>query len=164
MTAAKERMRGFWARQKAKGLKRIHLRARPEDVTALREASRQTEAPARLRRQARANAAAEIAKAAGPDMGRIAAFLRRGGTIPRGPRRPRRAGLSRRGAEMGEPKRNEAVAAGDGGLERFRVALPGDAAPRQRTEALQEALKRLAAESADAPEPEIKEDRWTTHR
>lgn len=65
---------------------------------------------------------------------------------------------------MSEPKRNEAVAANEDGLERFRVALPGDATLRQRTEALQEALKRFAAESADAPEPEIKEDRWTTHR
>ena len=74
MTAAKERMRGFWARQKAKGLKRAQLWARPEDVTTLREASRQPEAPAQLRRQVRADVAAEIAEATGQDMGRVAAF------------------------------------------------------------------------------------------
>lgn len=64
---------------------------------------------------------------------------------------------------MSETKRNEAVATGDG-LERFLVALPSDATPRQRVEAFQETLKRFVAEFADAPEPEIKEDRWTTHR
>lgn len=65
---------------------------------------------------------------------------------------------------MSETKRNEAVATGDDGLERFLVALPSDASPQQRTEAFQETLKRFVAEFADAPEPEMVEDRWTTHR
>ena len=74
MTTAKERMRDFWARQKAKGLKRIQLWARPEDVTALQEASRQPEALARLRKEVRGEVASEIAEETGQDMGRVAAF------------------------------------------------------------------------------------------
>ena len=67
-------MRDFWARQTAKGLKRLQLWARPEDVPALQEASRQPEALARLRKEAKAKVAAEIAKATGQDMARVAAF------------------------------------------------------------------------------------------
>lgn len=74
MIAAKERMRDFWARQKAKGLKRIQLWARPEDVEALREASRQPDALARLRKEVRAEVTAEIAEETGRDMERVAAF------------------------------------------------------------------------------------------
>ena len=74
MTTARDRMRGFWARQKAKGMKRIQLWARPEDVEALREASRQPDALARLRREVRAEQEAEIAEATGRNMGKVAAF------------------------------------------------------------------------------------------
>lgn len=76
MTTAKERMRDFWARQKAKGLKRIQLWARPEDVEALQEASRQPETLARLRREVRADLTAEIAEATGRDMEEVATFCK----------------------------------------------------------------------------------------
>ena len=65
---------------------------------------------------------------------------------------------------MIETKQMDAGAAGNDGLKRFLVMLPREATPRQRVEALQEAARRFTAEAADAPEPEITEDRWTTPR
>lgn len=76
MTTAKERMRGLWARQKAKGMKRMYVWVRPEDVVALQEASFQPEALKRLQREVRADLTAEIAQAMGRDMREVAAFCK----------------------------------------------------------------------------------------
>ena len=51
MTTARDRMRRFMARMRERGLKRIQLWVRPEDVPKIREAARQPAALARLRKE-----------------------------------------------------------------------------------------------------------------
>ena len=63
---APERMRRFMARMRERGLKRIQLWARPEDVAGLQEAARQPRALARLRKEVREEVREELG-AAGTD-------------------------------------------------------------------------------------------------
>ena len=65
---------------------------------------------------------------------------------------------------MSETKPMNAGAADDGGLERFCPRLPGHATPKQRLDALQDAIRTFLAETAAGPEHEITEARWTTQR
>ncbi|MXX87994.1 MAG: DUF3018 family protein [Boseongicola sp. SB0677_bin_26] len=53
MTPARERVRRFMARMRERGLKRIQLWVRPEDVPRIQEAARQPAALARLRKEVR---------------------------------------------------------------------------------------------------------------
>ena len=59
MTTARDRMRRFMARMRERGLKRIQLWVRPEDVPKIREAARQPAALARLSKEVREELKAE---------------------------------------------------------------------------------------------------------
>ena len=59
MTTARDRMRRFMARMRERGLKRIQLWVRPEDVPKIRAAARQRAALARLRKEVREELKAE---------------------------------------------------------------------------------------------------------
>ena len=65
---------------------------------------------------------------------------------------------------MIETKQMNAGAVGDVRMERFFPRLPDDATPRQRLDALQDAIRTFLAEAAAGPEHEITEVRWTTQR
>lgn len=65
---------------------------------------------------------------------------------------------------MSETKPMNAGAAGDDRMERFFPKLPDDATPRQRFDALQDAIRTFLDETAAGTESEITEDRWTTPR
>ena len=187
LESARERQRRFKEKKWAKGLTRITVWVPKEDAEELKLSLGEPGAFERLREDAMAGLQAEyrerldkwvggrvdetiptrlrdaLAAAAGCE-GRDGCLHGRPEAGGGGGRARRWGRIGRGGREMSETKRNEAVATGDDGLERFLVALPSDASPQQRTEAFQETLKRFVAEFADAPEPEMVEDRWTTHR